>query len=140
MNLMTDLNADEVFNLALFKTINKKLTGKSTWFLDKETTKEEKDEEVQAETTSRKPRPDTNTKEERPANLIKTITVIFVPQTPNGELASRLRRAELELSEICGYKVKVAEKSGTNLKRISRQNFQARELIAAIMCIILYPV
>ena len=49
---------------------------------------------------------------------LKTVTVLFVAQTPNGELASRLKKAEAELSELFGNKVKIVEKAGVSLKNI----------------------
>ena len=43
-------------------------------------------------------------------------TVLFVPQTPGGELANRLREAEKQLAELTGEKVKIVEKGGRTLK------------------------
>ena len=47
-----------------------------------------------------------------------TITVLFVDQTPGGELAKRLQKVEDRLSLITGYRVRVTETSGTQLCRV----------------------
>ena len=41
--------------------------------------------------------------------------VMFVPQTPNSELARELRKNEEELARITGTKLKIVERSGTKL-------------------------
>ena len=46
------------------------------------------------------------------------ITVLFVPRTKGGELASRIRKAETELENVTGYRVKIVERSGTMIKRM----------------------
>ena len=48
----------------------------------------------------------------------KTISVLFVPRTENGELARRLRQAEEEMSAITGDKIKIVERAGRKLKSI----------------------
>ena len=47
-----------------------------------------------------------------------TITVLFVDQTPGGELAKRLQKVEDRLSLITGYRVRVTETAGSQLCRI----------------------
>ena len=51
-----------------------------------------------------------------PATKIKS--VIFVPRTPSSRLYKQLRAEELRLAEITGYRVKVQERVGTQLRRI----------------------
>ena len=51
-------------------------------------------------------------------NQIRTTSVLFVEQTPGGELASRFRQAEQSLSEITGFRVKIVERNGTQVKNI----------------------
>ena len=102
----------------------KKLTGKSTWFLDRKDQSEGTDQEPQEEAGrlhqgdhARK----TGIKKANAAQnntKVNTLTVLFVPQTPHGELAARLRQAEEELSKLVKYKVKVVEKSGAPIKSI----------------------
>ena len=102
----------------------KKLTGKSTWFLDRKDQTKDTEEEPQegagrlsqgghsGKTGIKK----TNKMQEK--DKVNTETVLFVPQTPHGELAARLRQAEVELSKLAKYKVKVVERSGTAVKSI----------------------
>ena len=45
-------------------------------------------------------------------------TVLFVPQTPGGILASRLRLAEKQLADLTGENVKIVERGGTTLKQV----------------------
>ena len=40
---------------------------------------------------------------------------MFVPYTPGGELAKKLREAETELGRQTGIKIKIVEKTGTKL-------------------------
>ena len=47
---------------------------------------------------------------------IKTRSVIFVDQTPGGQLAASLREMFTRLEHLMGFRVKVAEKSGCSLK------------------------
>ena len=46
------------------------------------------------------------------------ITVLFVPQTPGGELAERLQRAEKRISQLTGEKVSMVEKAGRTVKTL----------------------
>ena len=47
-----------------------------------------------------------------------SITVLFVDQTPGGELAKKLQKIEDRLSLITGYRVRVTETAGSQLCRI----------------------
>ena len=48
----------------------------------------------------------------------KTVTVMFVDQTVGGVLAKRLQMAEDRLAGITGYRVRITETSGSQLRRI----------------------
>ena len=48
----------------------------------------------------------------------KIKSVLFVPRTERGELLRRLREEESKLADITGYRVKLVERSGTQLARI----------------------
>ena len=47
-----------------------------------------------------------------------TISVLFVEQNKAGELARRLQKAEQDLGEKTGYKIRIVENAGTQLKRV----------------------
>ena len=108
----------------------KKLVGKSTWFLGKAGAGADQSEEGEGQTDQTERAgavADHNKKDEVKADHtekagakadLQTITVLFVAQTPNGELASRLKKAEAELSQLCGNKVKIVEQAGVSLKTI----------------------
>ena len=46
------------------------------------------------------------------------VSVLFVPRTPNGELITRLREAEANITKVTGDKIKLVEKTGRMIKRI----------------------
>ena len=41
--------------------------------------------------------------------------MLFVPYMPGSELANRLRKEESRVSSITGYRVKIVERTGTQL-------------------------
>ena len=103
----------------------KKLLGRCSWFKDKKDKKDQMNEEGNKKYNKKqKPKVPHRSKASSdrnqvfPINRMKTSTVLFVEQTPNGELASRLREAEEKLSNITGFRVKVVEKNGTPVKTI----------------------
>ena len=49
------------------------------------------------------------------AGRMETRAVLFIPGTKGGELASRLRKEEEELSKLTGYRVKIVERSGLKI-------------------------
>ena len=49
---------------------------------------------------------------------VDTITVMFIDQTVGGVLARRLQEAEDRIAEITGYRIRMVESSGTQLRRI----------------------
>ena len=52
---------------------------------------------------------------EKDDSVDKTKCVMFVPFTRGSELAKRLRKAEEQLAEMTGTKVKIVERAGTSL-------------------------
>ena len=69
----------------------KKLLGKSNWF-KKKNAKEKYTFPSKSEKQKSKPK----------SEEIETVTVMFVSQTPNGELAKKLQKAENEISKFTG--------------------------------------
>ena len=96
----------------------KKLTGKSTWFLNKKVNSEHSDDEEDHTSNNNRQSGARKPPGPKPAACDEATTVLFVPYTPGGELASRLKSAELELRDLCGNKVKIIERAGVSLKQI----------------------
>ena len=61
---------------------------------------------------------------------IRTRTVMFVTQTPRGELAARLRSVLRGLEHICKFRVKVVERTGRTL----RSHFPLTRLWEGLEC------
>ena len=61
---------------------------------------------------------------------MKTKSVLFVDQTPNGELAKLLRETLRRLEHILGFRVKIVEKTGTPIKG----NFSVTKLWEGTPC------
>ena len=55
-------------------------------------------------------------------NNDKVTTVLFVPQTPGGILAERLRQAEKQLGGLIGDKIKMVERGGVTMRRTFHQS------------------
>ena len=109
---------------SLSNRYRKKLLGKSTWFQDKKDKKKLQGKKTPNK-SSQKPREKSSSKNEssKEHEATATTTVLFVPQTPFGNLAYKLREAEVELFKLCGTKVKIVERAGTSLKSLlSRPN------------------
>ena len=47
---------------------------------------------------------------------IKTRTVLFVEHTPGGELSKRIRETLSRLEDMMGFRIKVVERTGTQIK------------------------
>ena len=54
--------------------------------------------------------------EVKPKEQPKITDVLFVDQTPGGNLAKRLREVEERLSGLTGFKIKIVERGGKKLK------------------------
>ena len=93
--------------------IKKKLLGRQTWYLDKEKSNAKLGKNSFKKSVKRK----LKNKFERDSSP-KTVTVMFVFQTPNGELAKRLQSVENDIAKITGKRVKIVERSGTMMRRL----------------------
>ena len=79
----------------------KKLLGPGNWFKTKRKFENKKQKRKKE-------------KKEEP----EVITVLFVPQTPGGELSKRLQRAEEKISKLTGEKVRMVEKAGRTVRQM----------------------
>ena len=98
---------------SLQSRIKKKLLGRQTWYLDKEKSNAKLGKNSFKKSVKRK----LKNKFERDSSP-KTVTVMFVFQTPNGELAKRLQSVENDIAKITGKRVKIVERSGTMMRRL----------------------
>ena len=85
----------------------KKLLGKSSWFKDKRTKEEDAPKYTRGEQGGR----GTKGAEQE----LKTRAVCFVEQTPQGELAKRMREQLVNLAPTLGYRVRVVERTGIKM-------------------------
>ena len=99
--------------------VRSKLTGKEQWY--KEKRKRERDEFDSNSREVRKSKKRKMTKDEEEQKEERTVGVLFVPYTVEGELAKRFREAEQELGRQTGIKLKIVEKSGTKLVDLLHQ-------------------
>ena len=92
----------------------KKLTGKSTWYLNKERVKPKSKHNLSRSRSTRGGSTSHSSKrdERQPS------AVLFVKRTPQGALTSELRRIEADLSKTLTRKVKVVERCGTQLQAL----------------------
>ena len=97
---------------SLQSRIKKKLLGRQTWYLDKDKGNAKLGQNSVKKPVKRKPK--NKFKDSSP----RTVTVLFVFQTPNGELAKRLQKVENDIARITGKRVKIVERSGTMLRRL----------------------
>ena len=99
-----------------------KLLGKAKWFKPKNISKECADKhQPSARIGGRKDGKDSRRRKEeekggQKQTLLETTTVLFVEQTPGGILAQKFREAEVTLSKLTGFKVKIVEKTGSAVK------------------------
>ena len=92
----------------------RKLTGKETWYReDRKRKRDEYDDWEEAQRTSRRQK--TGTGEEKGKERNRIVAVMFVPYTPKGELARRMREVETDMEKHTGIKLKIVERSGTKL-------------------------
>ena len=98
----------------------KKLLGKSEWFKSRK--KSEEQEEQSSEQSGTRCRPRQNVQKKLQGGVIqagtglKTRTVLFLEQTKGGGLGKVIREVLARIEHILGYKVKVAERSGTSIR------------------------
>ena len=88
--------------------VKKKLLAKSSWF--KRRKKREQDEKQPGGRTF-----GNKSKGSRHHRELEVKTVLFVEQSPRGELAKRLREAIREMEHTLGFRVKIVERTGRSL-------------------------
>ena len=86
----------------------KKLLGKSNWFKQKNQKKYTFSSKPEAMRKKSKPK----------SEELETVTVMFVSQTPNGELAKNLQKAENEIAKFTGERVRICERGGKTIRQI----------------------
>ena len=102
----TDLHRSAASSLA--SRIKKKIFVRTTWFKEKNKNKREPN------ISKNNKKGNSHTRQSAPE--IKS--VLFVPRTNGGELLRRLRKRETELAGIFGYRVKLVERAGTQIRMI----------------------
>ena len=96
----------------------KKLIGKSSWY------KGNKDKVVEEEELTKKHGASNGAgpRSRRPqGKKIKTRAVVFVDQTPKGELAKLMREQLYKLEDMMGFRIRVVERTGRNILSNYRQ-------------------
>ena len=97
--------------------IMKKLLSKSSWYRSKRKDgMEHQSVQSGAKGTKREPCKKTSW------STLKTRAVLFVEQTPFGELAVRVREQLQRLEPTLGYKVRVVERTGTSISSMFAQS------------------
>ena len=91
----------------------KKLTGKEDWYRTRKDSDKEDDDHRRDRRVGKKRKRGENVKQDQPSN---NIAVMFVPFTPGGELARRLRESEAQLEKQTGYRIKIVERTGTKIE------------------------
>ena len=81
----------------------KKLVGKSSWF------KSSPKQKARVERPGKRKIGDVS---DNPLNPLTPVSVLFVPQTPQGALAKQLTQQEVWLTKMSQEKIKVVERSG----------------------------
>ena len=110
-----------------------KLIGKSSWFKPKPGSSQgDKPDSSESKIPGSMPssQEDNSARVEGDTDKLKVRSVIFVPHTPGGTLAKRLRELLLRLAPMMGFKIKVAEQAGTHL----RNKFSLTRLWEGMKC------
>ena len=92
---------------SLGERIRKKLFEKTSWFKERERKRILTKRTQNSSAQKRKPGPQLEIK-----------SVMFVPRSEKGELLKRLKEEESKLADLTGYRVRLVERSGTQLSRI----------------------
>ena len=107
---------------SLVSRLKKKITAKTSWYKPRPKTDDCQsqapgpNQENKNKKTTKKDKNSQNSK--NPSDPLKTRSVLFVPRTAFSKLTKMLRDEERKLSGITGYKVKIQEVNGTQLRRI----------------------
>ena len=96
--------------------IKKKLLGKSSWYRSRRKEDGEHTNSQPGKGGTRK-----NTKLGSSGATLKTRAVIFLEQTPGGELARRVREQLVSLEPTLGYRLRVVERTGRSIQSIFSQ-------------------
>ena len=97
----------------------KKLLNKTKWFKKKQQGVKDSCRELAGGRSDKVfSGPRSSKSEDNTADEIPTTSILFVDHTPGGELAKRFREAERQLSQVTGFRVKIAEKNGTAVKQL----------------------
>ena len=96
---------------SLESRIKKKLLGRQQWFRDK------KKDAGSGKNTFHPSRPKHKKNKDKDSPP-ETVCVMFVYQTPFGELAKRLQKVENDIAKVSGKRVKIVERSGTMVMRL----------------------
>ena len=91
--------------------IRKRLLGKSSWYKKRGGANDEQGGDKAGNSRSRS----------EESSLLKTRAVLFIEQSPQGELARRMKDQLRSLEATLGYRVKVVERTGRSLKSILAQ-------------------
>ena len=91
--------------------MKKKILAKTSWYKSKPGDTKEKSSSSKRENIPR-------LIQEEKKNEKPTTAVMFVPRTPGGELALRLREAESEMQKFCKSKVRIVEETGDTAKAL----------------------
>ena len=91
--------------------IRKKLLGRTSWYRSRKKTKDQKIG-------------DENRRQKAPhggGRKVKTRAVLFVEQTPGGELSRRIKDLIHRLEPTLGYTIKVVERTGQSVQSVFSQ-------------------
>ena len=94
--------------------IRNKLLGKTSWYKGRRKNDDEDGDD--ARNRGRK-----KGHAEAPGGLLKTRAVLFLEQTPQGELSKRVREKLQDLEPVLGYRIKVIERTGRSLQSVFSQ-------------------
>ena len=87
--------------------VKKKLLGKSSWYKDRS--------KVIKEESAKEPTRGKNVKKTVEDRDLKTRAVLFVEQTPGGELAKKIRDQLQHMGSSLGFRIRVVERTGRNI-------------------------
>ena len=97
----------------------KKLLSKTKWFKTKHQGAKNINKERGPQLAGGNPnKVKSSISKENTAEEIPTTSILFVDHTPGGELAKRFREAEQQLSQLTGFRVKIAERNGIAVKQL----------------------
>ena len=99
----------------------KKLLGKGNWYKGKKKTEETTPNRLETNKGVKRKRNKDNRKEtteEKEGTEKEPITVLFVPRTPQGELAKLIKQKEEEIRKLTTHRIRIVERNGTKIEHI----------------------